>query len=321
MPLMRLQKFLSEAGACSRRRGEKHILAGEVAVNGEVVTALGTKVDPHTDTVHLKGIRVASSGTLFYVMLNKPAGVVTSCEHRGEPVVTDLVDLPQRLFPVGRLDKDSTGLLLLTNDGRIHHRLSHPSFDHEKEYDVSVRQPIDDASLDAMRKGMRLDGAMTRRARVKRISANRFRIVLKEGKNRQIRRMVGKVGNRVTRLHRIRMADLRLGRLANRVRERRHNRTAVRTVCEGLDEPVFGHGISHFVGSADVVENQQTVVRANVKTTAACYLVRLPLNRTCHGAAGNNSAVSHDGVIESMTLSRRGKKLLAQACVDGPLGP
>ena len=215
MTAIRLQKFLSEAGACSRRRGEKHILAGEVTVNGNVVTALGTKVDPRTDRVHLQGTLVKRPDRLVYVMLNKPAGVVTSCEHRGEPVVTDLVELPQRLFPVGRLDKESTGLLLLTNDGRIHHRLSHPSFDHEKEYDVTVQRPIGDANLEALRRGMPLDGVRTRYAQVRRISAKRFRIVLKEGKNRQIRRMVGKVGHRVTRLHRLRVVDLTLGRLAN----------------------------------------------------------------------------------------------------------
>jgi 23S rRNA pseudouridine2605 synthase/23S rRNA pseudouridine2604 synthase len=146
-------------------------------------------------------------------MLNKPAGVVTSCEPRGEPVVTDLVDLPQRLFPVGRLDKASTGLLLLTNDGRIHHRLSHPSFDHEKEYDVTVQRPIDDASLAAMQQGIRLSGVMTRSAPVRRLSARRFHIILKEGRNRQIRRMVENVGHRVVRLHRIRMADVKLGGL------------------------------------------------------------------------------------------------------------
>ncbi|WP_319525007.1 pseudouridine synthase [uncultured Desulfosarcina sp.] len=214
MPLIRLQKFLSEAGACSRRKGEDHIRSGHVTVNGEVVTALGTKVDPDNDTVHLNGQPVVRSDRLVYVMLNKPQRVVTSCHHRGEPVVTDLVDLPQRLFPVGRLDKDSTGLLLMTNDGRIHHRLSHPSFDHEKEYDVTVQQPIDEVGLAAMRKGVRLSGVMTRPARVRRISAKRFTIVLKEGRNRQIRRMVEKVGNRVARLHRIRVADLKLGGLA-----------------------------------------------------------------------------------------------------------
>lgn len=213
MALVRLQKFLSEAGACSRRKGEAHILAGNVTVNGVVVVALGTKVDSETDVVHLNGAPVGKPDRHTYVMLNKPEGIVASCKHRGEPVVTDLIDLPQRLFPVGRLDKDSTGLLLLTNDGRIHHRLSHPSFDHEKEYDVTVRWPLADQALAAMEKGMPLSGVMTRPARVHRLSGNRFRIVLMEGKNRQIRRMVNKVGNRVVRLHRIRVADLKLGNL------------------------------------------------------------------------------------------------------------
>jgi len=214
MPLVRLQKFLSEAGACSRRKGEVHILAGDVSVNGTVVNALGTKVDPATDVVHLNGMPVGKPDRHIYVMLNKPEGIVASCEHRGEPVVTDLVNLPQRLFPVGRLDRDSTGLLLMTNDGRIHHRLSHPSFDHEKEYDVTVQWPLADQALASMQKGMPLSGVMTRPARVRRVSGNRFRIVLMEGKNRQIRRMVKKVGNRVVRLHRIRVAELKLGRLA-----------------------------------------------------------------------------------------------------------
>jgi len=213
MALVRLQKFLSEAGACSRRKGEAHILAGNVTVNGDVVVTLGTKVDAETDVVHLNGVPVGKPDQLIYVMLNKPEGIVASCEHRGEPVVTDLVDLPQRLFPVGRLDKKSTGLLLLTNDGRIHHRLSHPSFDHEKEYDVTVQWPLADQALAAMEKGLPLSGVMTRPARVHRLYGNRFRIVLKEGKNRQIRRMVKKVGNRVVRLHRIRVADLKLGDL------------------------------------------------------------------------------------------------------------
>lgn len=214
MAWVRLQKFLSEAGACSRRKGEAHILAGKVTVNGHVVTALGTKVDPETDVVQLNGVPVGKQEQHIYVMLNKPEGVVTSCKHRGEPVVTDLVDLPQRLFPVGRLDKASSGLLLLTNDGRIHHRLSHPSFDHEKEYDVTVQWPLADEALAAMEKGLPLAGVMTRPARIQRISGKRFRIVLMEGRNRQIRRMVRKVGNRVVRLERTRVAELKLGRLA-----------------------------------------------------------------------------------------------------------
>jgi 23S rRNA pseudouridine2605 synthase/23S rRNA pseudouridine2604 synthase len=126
----------------------------------------------------------------------------------------DLVDIPQRVYPIGRLDKDSTGLLLLTNDGSLHHQLSHPSFDHEKEYDVSVGQPITDGALRKLAAGLPLMGTKTRPARVRRISAKRFRIVLQEGKNRQIRRMVRKVGNQVTRLKRVRIGDIQLGRLA-----------------------------------------------------------------------------------------------------------
>ena len=109
MASVRLQKYLADAGVCSRRKGEAHILAGRVAVNGEVVTTLGTKVDPERDAVALNGEPVLRSQSNVYVMLNKPAGYVTSCHHRDEPVVTDLVDLPLRLFPVGRLDRESTG--------------------------------------------------------------------------------------------------------------------------------------------------------------------------------------------------------------------
>ena len=115
---------------------------------------------------------------------------------------------------MGRLDKNSSGLLLLTNDGRVHHRLSHPSFDHEKEYEVTVARPISDGALKKMSDGLPLMGTRTRPARVTRLSARRFRIVLQEGKNRQIRRMVRKVGNEVTRLQRKRFAGIKLGHLA-----------------------------------------------------------------------------------------------------------
>jgi 23S rRNA pseudouridine2605 synthase/23S rRNA pseudouridine2604 synthase len=138
---------------------------------------------------------------------------VTSCHHPGKRIVLDLIDVPARVFPVGRLDKDSTGLLLLTNDGRLHHRLSHPSFDHEKEYDVTVVRPISDGALQRMARGLPILNTRTRPAEVIRVSEKRFRIVLKEGRNRQIRRMVGRVGNDVVSLARIRFAGIRLGRL------------------------------------------------------------------------------------------------------------
>jgi pseudouridine synthase len=212
---MRLQKFLSAAGVCSRRKGEEYIKAGRVAVNNRIVVELGTKVDPAADLVQVDGNPVQSSSQpLIYIALNKPRDYVTSCSHPGEKIVLDLVDIPRRVYPVGRLDKDSTGLLLLTNDGRLHHKLSHPSFDHEKEYDVTVAKPISDGALRKMAEGLPLMETQTRPARVHRISARRFRMVLQEGKNRQVRRMVRKVGNQVTGLKRIRVANIKLGRLA-----------------------------------------------------------------------------------------------------------
>ena len=210
---MRLQKFLSAAGVCSRRKGEEFIKAGRISVNGEVIVELGTKIDPDQDRVEVDGKAIQPSNTLVYIALNKPKDYVTSCSHPGQKVVVDLVDVSERIYPVGRLDKDSTGLLLLTNDGRLHHRLSHPSFDHEKEYDVTVARPISEGALKKMRDGLPLMGTKTRPARISRISHRRFRIVLQEGKNRQIRRMVRKVGNEVTRLQRQRFASIKLGNL------------------------------------------------------------------------------------------------------------
>ena len=213
MALMRLQKYLSAAGLCSRRKGEELIQEGRISVNGIVVSELGTKVDPDLDMVEADGKVIHLRQKLIYIALNKPKEHVTSCSQKGEKIVLDLVDQPERIYPVGRLDKDSTGLLLLTNDGRLHHKLSHPSFDHEKEYIVTLVKPIPDGALNHMARGLPMMGTKTRAARVKRISARRFRIVLQEGKNKQIRRMVRKVGNQVADLKRIRIAHVKLGRL------------------------------------------------------------------------------------------------------------
>ena len=213
MSSIRLQKFLSEAGLCSRRKGEEYIKAGLVRVNNRVVTELGTKVDPKKDRVEFDGRRIEPEINILYIALNKPKGYVTSCRQPGDKIVLDLVDIPERIFPIGRLDKDSTGLLILTNDGSLHHRLSHPSFDHEREYDVTVSRPIPDGALRTLAKGMPMMGTKTRPAEIKRIASRRFRIVLKEGKNRQIRRMIRKVDNQVTRLKRIRIANITLGTL------------------------------------------------------------------------------------------------------------
>lgn len=212
--MIRLQKFLSEAGVCSRRKGEAYIREGRVKVNGRVVSQMGVKIDPDKDVVEVSGRVVASAVPDIYIMLNKPEGYISSCRHAKRKIVLDLVDVPYRIYPVGRLDKDSTGLLLLTNDGRLHYHLTHPSFDHEKEYIVRTKTPISDADLDMLSKGVKLDGKPTRPAVINRQGSHEFRIVLQEGRNRQIRRMVEAAGNEVVHLHRIRMATLPLGNLA-----------------------------------------------------------------------------------------------------------
>ena len=213
MSQMRIQKFLSAAGICSRRRGEALIKAGRVSLNGQIVVELGTKIDPRNDQLSVDGNPIKYEPSMLYIALNKPVDYVTSCRHPGEKIVLDLVDIAQRVYPIGRLDKDTTGLLLLTNDGRLHNRLSHPSFDHEKEYDVTVAKPISDGALQKMAAGLPMMESKTRPAQVQRVASRRFRIILKEGKNRQVRRMVRKVGNQVTRLKRIRIAGIKLGQL------------------------------------------------------------------------------------------------------------
>jgi 23S rRNA pseudouridine2605 synthase/23S rRNA pseudouridine2604 synthase len=213
MAEMRLQKFLSKAGICSRRKGESYIKAGWVKVNGKVVTELGVKVDTEKDRVEVDHDAIESDIASIYIALNKPKGYVSSCDQPGEKIVLDLLGISERVFPIGRLDKDSTGLLLLTNDGQLHHRLSHPSFQHEKEYIVTVAKAIPEGALRKLAKGVPMMGTRTRPARVQQISARRFRIILKEGKNRQIRRMIRKVGNQVVGLKRVRIANIKLGTL------------------------------------------------------------------------------------------------------------
>ena len=216
MTLIRLQKFLSNAGVCSRRKGEEYISSGRVTVNGKIVTALGTKVDPQSDRFEVNGQRIRTDNALIYIALNKPKGYIASCtrDRDEDNIVLDLLDIHQRIYPVGRLDKDTTGLLILTNDGKLHHRLSHPSFDHEKEYEVTVDRPLADGALRKLAQGLPMMETKTRPARIKRQSARRFRITLQEGKNRQIRRMVRKVGGRVSKLRRVRVANINLGKLA-----------------------------------------------------------------------------------------------------------
>ncbi|MGD8344473.1 MAG: pseudouridine synthase [Desulfobacterales bacterium] len=210
---MRLQKFLSKAGICSRRKGEEYIEAGWVKVNGKTVTELGVKVDPQRDFVEVDNAAIELNTVSITIALNKPRGYVSSCHQPDEKIVLDLVDISERIYPIGRLDKDSSGLLLLTNDGLLHHQLSHPSFDHEKEYEVKVAKVLPEGALTKLATGLPMMGTRTRPAGVQRISSRRFKIILQEGKNKQIRRMVRKVGNQVVSLKRIRIANIKLGDL------------------------------------------------------------------------------------------------------------
>ncbi len=211
---MRLQKYLAHAGLCSRRKAEEYILKGRIKINGATISELGTKVDP-SDFVFFddKPVLLRIEQPKIYLALNKPEGYVTSCSQKKTKIVMELIDIDERIYPVGRLDKNSKGLILLTNDGELHNKLSHPSFDHEKEYIVTTVNPVPDSALKRMAEGVMIDEVKTRKATVKRISDKQFFIVLKEGRNRQIRKMVQKTGNEVDTLLRIRIANITLGKL------------------------------------------------------------------------------------------------------------
>lgn len=214
---MRLQKFLSQAGVCSRRKGEEYIAAGLVTVNGNTVTQLGSSIDIEKDEVKFQGeiLTLQPQKSRIYIALNKPIGVIASCSHSypNEKIVLDLIDINQRIYPVGRLDKDSSGLLLLTDDGELHNKLSHPSYNHEKEYIVTTVEPVSQSALKKMSDGVMLDGKKTRRAQVEQLSRFKFKIILKQGLNRQIRRMVEKTGNQVKELIRVRIGVIKLDSL------------------------------------------------------------------------------------------------------------
>lgn len=206
----RLQKVLARAGLASRRVCEDLIAEGRVTVNGEVAE-LGRRVDPVADVIEVDGGLVPTAPGLVYYLLNKPAGVVTTAaDTHGRPTVVELVPAEPRVFPVGRLDVDTEGLLLLTNDGVLTHRLTHPSFGVEKEYVASVEGDPTPAALRRLREGVVLDDdpRPTAPAKVARLEAGVLRLTIHEGRNRQVRRMCEAVGHPVTRLVRTRVGTL-----------------------------------------------------------------------------------------------------------------
>lgn len=204
----RLQKVLARAGIGSRRVAEQMIDEGRVRVNGEVAV-LGRRVDPEHDVVAVDGTPIGTAQGLAYRLLNKPAGVVaTADDPQGRPTVVQLVPAEPRVVPVGRLDADTEGLLLLTNDGQLHHRLTHPSFGVEKEYLAEVEGTLTPGTLQRLRYGIELDDGRTAPARASSPAPNLLKLTLHEGRNRQVRRMCEAVGHPVVRLVRTRIGPL-----------------------------------------------------------------------------------------------------------------
>lgn len=208
----RAQKILSERGVASRRHAEQLIAAGRVTSRGRRIT-IGEKVAPDAP-LEVDGARAATAVAHRYVLMNKPAGIVsTARDERGRPTVVSLVGARERLYPVGRLDADSEGLLLLTNDGAWAERVLHPRFGHEREYEVDLQPEPTGEQLSTLRRGVRLEEGVGKVSELRVVAPGRVRLVLRTGWKRQVRRMFAAVGLRVTRLRRVRMGPLALGAL------------------------------------------------------------------------------------------------------------
>jgi pseudouridine synthase len=215
---VRLQKFLSRSGVASRRRAEEMIVQGRVSINGSVVREMGVRVDPDRDVVQVDGAPV-ETGALVWIALHKPAGLVsTRRDPQHRPTVYKLLPREHRsLFHVGRLDAESEGLMLFTNDGDRAHRLLHPSFEVDRVYEVEVAGRLSDDDLERLRAGVRLEDGLARARHVERLpsgrDAGRVRLTLREGRKREVRRMLDAVKHPVTRLRRVRYGPVRLGGL------------------------------------------------------------------------------------------------------------
>ena len=205
---MRLNKYISETGICSRRQADQWIEQGRVSING-VPATLGTQVQDG-DLVAVDDRPVQTAAKSVYIALNKPVGITCTTERHIEGNIIDYIGHAQRIFPIGRLDKDSEGLILLTNNGDIVNELLRVENQHEKEYVVTVDHPITDEFLDGMSRGVRILGVMTQPARVRRIGQLTFSIVLTQGLNRQIRRMCAAFDYQVRRLQRVRVVNIDL---------------------------------------------------------------------------------------------------------------
>lgn len=214
----RLQKYIAGCGVASRRKAEELILSGSVKVNNVVVNTLGTKINTETDVVHVDGKQICKVRKYIYLKLYKPEGYITTVKDQfGRKTVLDLVGTEERIYPVGRLDYNTSGLLLLTNDGELSNQLMHPSYHMYKTYVATVEGTVTDESIKKLKSGVMIDGYKTQPARVELIKhmdkASLVEISIHEGKNRQVRKMFEAVGNEVRHLKRISFGKITLGTL------------------------------------------------------------------------------------------------------------
>jgi len=211
MDEIRLNKFLSDAGICSRREADRLIEDGRITVNG-TKAAMGMKVSKK-DKIIYKGKIVKLEEKLILIALNKPVGIECTADKKNPDNIVDFVGLEDRIYPIGRLDKNSSGLILLTNDGMIVNKILRANNNHEKEYNVQVDKPITNDFINKMRSGVPILDTVTKKCKVNKIGQNKFEIILTQGLNRQIRRMCESLGYKVTSLERVRIMNIRLGNL------------------------------------------------------------------------------------------------------------
>jgi len=210
--MIRLQKYLADAGVASRRQAEELILAGKIKVNNKIIKELGIKISDN-DEVEYNGKKITVESQKIYIILNKPVGYITSVVSTQGRSVLDLVKIKERVYPVGRLDKDSRGLILLTNDGELTNEITHPRYGSEKEYEVVLNRPITDSDVVKLKNSMIIDGKKLQPVKITLVKNNKLNLILKEGINRQIRKMMKKLSYNVVDLKRIRIGKIKIGNL------------------------------------------------------------------------------------------------------------
>ena len=212
---IRLQKYLANQGICSRRKAEEYILQGQVKVNGEVVCELGTKINPNKDEVIFKGNREGNVDKKVYILLNKPIGYVTTTRDQfGRDTVLDLVHVKEKILPVGRLDMYTSGALILTNDGEFIYKVTHPKYEIEKTYNVTVKGIVTKEEIKQLEDGVKIEDYTSGKAKVKILKIDkendisRIEITIHEGKNREVRKMCNGIGRKVLALHRSKIENI-----------------------------------------------------------------------------------------------------------------